>query len=139
MTTTSLNNSHMALRHVCSRIVTLEESKAEIDAEIKEAKAKARSDGFDPALITKTVKMLRMDEAKRKKAVEQMELFDVYMSAVGLLWDREEPPKESPEERGERLGRAGEPSVTYTDPDENAAHQAGWNRGNKARLEEAQG
>lgn len=137
---TALNNTHAALRHICSRIVTLEENKAEIDAEIKEAKAKARSDGFDPALITKTVKMLRMDEAKRKKAVEQLELFDVYLGAVGLLWDREEdPPKESPEERGERLGRAGEPSDTYTDPDEMQLHLNGWNKGNKARLEEAQG
>lgn len=79
------SNSQSALRHICERLVALENDKAEIADEIKETKAKAKADGFDTALITKTVRIMRMEEERRKKALEQHDLFDTYLHAVDLL------------------------------------------------------
>lgn len=84
------SNSQKALRHICERLVALENDKAEISAEIKETKDAAKSDGFDAALITKTVRLLRMEEEKRKKALDQHSLFDVYLHANGLLDEKAE-------------------------------------------------
>ena len=79
------SNSQKQLLHICERLVRLENDKQEIADEIKETKAAAKSDGFDTALISKTVKLMRMEEEKRKKALEQHDLFDTYLHAVDLL------------------------------------------------------
>lgn len=89
------SNSAKALRHICERLVALENDKAEIAEEIKETKAAAKSDGFDATLISKTVRLLRMEHEKRKKALDQHSLFDVYLHASGLLDEtKEEEPSD---------------------------------------------
>lgn len=79
------SNSQSQLRHICERFVRLEDQKAEIAEEITATKAAAKSDGFDPSLITKTVRLMRMEEEKRKKAIEQHGQLDLYYHALGLL------------------------------------------------------
>ena len=73
------------LRSLCERIAKLEADRAEIAEQIKEVKTAAKDNGFDVSLIAKTVRLINMEEAKRKKALEQIELFDTYLSAAGLL------------------------------------------------------
>jgi uncharacterized protein (UPF0335 family) len=75
------------LNETCSKIAALETKRAEFAAEIKAIKSDAKSDGYDPALIAKTVKLMMMEEAKRKKALDQLNLFDSYLNAVGLTPD----------------------------------------------------
>lgn len=137
------SGSHALLRNYCRRLVSLENDKDEINDEIKEIKARAKSEGFDPGLIGKTVRLMKMDEAKRKKAVDQLSLFDTYLSAVGVLGVLDEaadpPEDETAEESGERRGRAGQPPdekiMAMTDGSAEV-HIAAWHRGNKARITE---
>jgi uncharacterized protein (UPF0335 family) len=79
------SNTQSALRHICERLVSLENDKAEIADEIKVTKAAAKADGFDAALISKTVRIMRMEKAKQEKAIEQHDLFSNYLHAVDLL------------------------------------------------------
>jgi uncharacterized protein (UPF0335 family) len=79
------SNTQSALRHICERLVALENDKAEIAEEIKTTKAAAKADGFDAALISKTVRIMRMEKAKQEKALEQHDLFDSYLHATGLI------------------------------------------------------
>lgn len=62
-----MTNSQSELRHICNRLVKLENDKAEIAAEIAETKKRAKDDGFDTALITKTVRIMRMEAEKQKR------------------------------------------------------------------------
>ncbi len=138
------SNSQAQLRHICDRLISLESDKDEITAEIKETRARAKSDGFDPGLITKTVKLMRLDEEKRKKAVDQLTLFDTYLSAVGVLGVLDaDDEEETPESAGERLAMAGLPPdsglFNAETSEEGAAHMKGWHRGNKARLQQKAG
>lgn len=93
------SNSQKQLRHICERLVRLENDKAEISDEIKQTKKNAKDDGFDAALITKTVKLMRMESEKRQKELDQLNLFDSYIHAVGLLDDT--PGFENLEDEGE--------------------------------------
>lgn len=85
-----MSNTNAALRHICKRLIDLEQQKAEIAEEIKITKEAAKSDGFDPALVAKVVKLMLMEEGKRKKALEQLEMFDSYLVASGVLAGVEE-------------------------------------------------
>jgi uncharacterized protein (UPF0335 family) len=87
---TMQSNSQKQLRHICERLVRLEDDKTSIANEIKETKATAKSDGFDTALITKTVRLMRLDAEKRKKELDQLDLLDSYVHAVGLLDEKSE-------------------------------------------------
>lgn len=82
---TMQSNSQQQLRHICERLVRLENERAELGDEVKDIKKQAKDDGFDPALINKTVRLLRMEREKRKKEIEQMDLLDTYIHAVGIL------------------------------------------------------
>lgn len=91
------------LHRICSRLVAIEEERKQLADEAKEIKADAKASGYDAALITKAVRMMMLDGAKRAKALEQHELFDTYLSGVGLLagldepaGDREAPPHTPP-------------------------------------------
>lgn len=81
------NAGQKDLRRYCERLAGLEDQKAETAKEIKELKESAKSDGFDAALIARTVRLMRMENEKRKKAIEQHDLFDFYLHAAGLIGD----------------------------------------------------
>ncbi len=73
------------LRSICERVAKLESERTEISTQVAEVKAAAKSNGFDVALITKTARLINLDEAKRKKALDQHSLFDTYLTAAGLV------------------------------------------------------
>lgn len=70
---------------IVGRLVRLLEMQAEIAADIKDIKTEAASDGLDPALLMKVARLKLADAAKRKKALDQHEMLDVYLAAAGLL------------------------------------------------------
>lgn len=75
------------LRTVCERIARLESERKSLAADIAEIKIEAKSQGFDPALIGRTVRIMLLAGAKRQAALDQHELFDGYLGAAGLLPD----------------------------------------------------
>lgn len=90
------------LKALAERIARLEDDKAEIASDIRDLKAEAKAQGYDPTVLAKVVRVMRMEEDKRKKALDQIELFDTYLAGVGLLPD--EPPAKA------------EPSRTLANP-----------------------
>jgi uncharacterized protein (UPF0335 family) len=79
------------IRTRAERLARLLEEQAEIAAQISELKAEAKADGYDPSLLMKTARLMNMDAEKRRKQLDQHELFDTYLSAVGLVAERVEP------------------------------------------------
>lgn len=73
-------NAQAELRSFLSRVVRLEEEKAEIAAEIKDVYAEAKLSGFDTKIMRKLI-----SEAKRdpKELDEQRALLDLYRDAAG--------------------------------------------------------
>lgn len=76
---------------IVDRLVRLLEMQAEIAADIKDIKTEAASDGLDPALLMKVARLKLADAAKRKKALDQHEMLDVYLSACGLTFEPSSP------------------------------------------------
>lgn len=112
------------IRSRAERLARLLEEQAEIAAQISELKAEAKSDGYDPALLMKTARLLAMDAEKRRKQLDQHELFDTYLSAVGLVAERVEPEttvhQEAPLSRSAHSGtdrNQGDAAPPATEPD----------------------
>jgi uncharacterized protein (UPF0335 family) len=73
------------LHDICTRIARLETERKELAAEVAKIKKDAKEDGYDAGLITKTVAIMLKSGKKQREAIEQVELFDTYLNAVGLL------------------------------------------------------
>jgi len=73
------------LKRYCERLANIERERAELAADAKEIKQEIKSAGFDVTLANKIVRLMLMEDEKRKEALEQIELFDTYLSATGLL------------------------------------------------------
>lgn len=69
------------LRSIVERVERLEESKAEIAADIKEVYAEAKADGFDVKALRAIVRMRKQAAAER---LEQEAMLDLYKSALGM-------------------------------------------------------
>lgn len=78
------------------RVERLEEEKAELQGDIKEVFAEAKSAGFDPRVMKILIRERKMDRAAFQ---EQQELLRVYRDALGHL---DETP----------LAKASEPKVS---------------------------
>lgn len=79
------------IRSICERIARLESERKALAADIAEIKTEAKGMGFDTALIGKTVRIMLLSGARRQAALDQLELFDTYLGAAGLLPDTPEP------------------------------------------------
>lgn len=73
------------INSIVDRLARLLEMQAEIAADIKDIKAEAKSTGLDPVLLMKVARLKLADAAKRKAALDQHEMLDVYLAAAGLL------------------------------------------------------
>jgi uncharacterized protein (UPF0335 family) len=73
--------SNERLRSIIQRIERLEEDKAAVATDIREVYAEAKGTGFDSKVIRAVVKARKIELEKRR---EQLELFDLYASAIGL-------------------------------------------------------
>jgi len=78
-------NSTEQLKSIISRIVNLENQKAEIGSDIKDIYAEAKSNGFDPAALKDLVKEQREKPEKKQKRLTKEESLAVYKAALGIL------------------------------------------------------
>ena len=72
------------LQSIIRRIENLEESKAEIVADIRDVYTEAKLNGFDPKIIRQIVRLRKLDKAERE---EQEALLDLYTHALGMTAD----------------------------------------------------
>lgn len=70
------------LRRYISRIEQLEESKAELAADIREVMGQAKADGFDTKALRAVLKIRKMEPSERQ---EQEAILDTYLHALGML------------------------------------------------------
>ena len=77
--TASVNGDR--LKSIIERIERLEEEKKGIASDIKDIYAEAKGVGYDTKIVREIVKLRRMDQTER---LEQEELVDVYMHALGM-------------------------------------------------------
>lgn len=75
------------LRQYITKIERLEEEKAGLASDIRDAYAEAKANGFDPKIMRQVVRIRKMEPNDR---MEQEELLDVYKHALGMLPDFEE-------------------------------------------------
>jgi uncharacterized protein (UPF0335 family) len=68
------------LRSFIERIERLEEEKANLQSDIKDVYAEAKSSGFDTKIMRQIIRIRKMEPHER---AEQEELLDLYLSAVG--------------------------------------------------------
>ena len=69
-----------ALKSFIERLERLDAEKAEIAEHVKEVKAEAKGNGFDPKTITKLVNLRKKDKAK---VMEDKALLELYAHALG--------------------------------------------------------
>lgn len=93
------------------RLVSLEKEKARIAEDESDIKKEAKSRGYDPTLIMKCVRLRLKDETKRRKELDQIELFDTYLAAAGLISDRDEGVVSKPRGIGPKSTAAVEKTV----------------------------
>lgn len=70
------------LRMFIEKVERLEEDKARIMEEIKEAFGEAKGTGFDPRVMKQIIRLRKM---KEEDVVEQEELLDLYKQALGMI------------------------------------------------------
>ena len=69
------------LRSFIERIERLEEEKRELGEQLREVFAEAKGTGFDVKTIRQVLKIRKMEAQER---MEQEELLDLYLSALGM-------------------------------------------------------
>lgn len=69
------------LRSVVERVERLEEEKSNIQSDIKDVYAEAKSSGFDTKIIRQIIRLRKKEPHERQ---EEEELLDLYRAAIGL-------------------------------------------------------
>lgn len=69
------------LRSFIERVERLEEDRANLNADIREVYAEAKSSGFDAKTMRQIVRLRKMEPNERQ---EQEHLLEVYRNAVGI-------------------------------------------------------
>ena len=88
--TTNLGNvSAEYLRQYVERIEKLEEEKAGLGGDIRDAYGEAKANGFDPKILRQVIAIRKKD---KNEVDEQRHMLDLYMGALGMLplFDRQE-------------------------------------------------
>ena len=80
------------IRQLIDRIEKLEEEKLIISEDLKEVYDTAKAQGYDTNILKKVIKLRKMDEQKR---VEEQEMLQLYMKALGMMLDESEHNDES--------------------------------------------
>lgn len=69
------------LRNIVDKIERLEDEKREVQEQIKEVFAEAKSEGFDVKVLRQVLKLRRLKPHDRS---EQEELLELYKAAIGM-------------------------------------------------------
>jgi len=69
------------LRSFIERVERLEAEKAELSEDIKEVMGEAKANGYDPKIMRKILRLLKMDTEKRR---EEETVLELYKAAIGL-------------------------------------------------------
>jgi len=77
-------SSNSEVRAIAERIARIDEEIAERQSDRKDVLTEAKSSGYDPALIGKVAKLIGMEQEKRRKALDQHDLFSNYLDQAGL-------------------------------------------------------
>ena len=70
------------LRQYIEKIEKLEEEKANVANDIREAFAEAKVNGFDPKIMRQVLKIRKMN---KDELAEQEEVLNVYLQALGMV------------------------------------------------------
>ncbi len=70
------------LRSIVARIERLEEEKTVLATDIKEVYAEAKGNGFDIKILRKIVRLRKQEQSER---LEEQEITDLYMHALGMV------------------------------------------------------
>ena len=84
--------SSAQLRSFIDRIERLEEEKAAVSEQIREVFAEAKGTGFDIKTIRQVLKIRKLETQER---VEQEELLDLYLTALGMVSSSGEEHREA--------------------------------------------
>lgn len=77
-------STNVNVKNYAERLVALEDSKDEIASDIRDLKSEADAAGVDKKVLADTVRLMRMEVDKRKKRLDQLDLFSSYIAAVGI-------------------------------------------------------
>lgn len=72
------------IKSFVERLARLEEQKAEFASDIRDVVAEAKSQGHDVKALRAAVRIVRKDAAKRKAALDELDVLDTYLAQVGL-------------------------------------------------------
>jgi uncharacterized protein (UPF0335 family) len=75
------NAAQEQLRNFVERIERLEEEKKGIADDIKDVKAEAKANGYDPSIINAVIRIRKMEKNKYQ---EQQALLETYLAAFGI-------------------------------------------------------
>lgn len=75
-------NAAKALQGLLERVERLEQEKSDLQSDIKDIKAEAKSQGFDMKGFNEMLRLRKMDADKRQEAEA---LRDMYMNALDLI------------------------------------------------------
>lgn len=76
------------LRSFIERIERLEEEKVALAEQVRDVFAEAKGTGFDVKTIRQVLKIRKLEDQER---LEQEELLDLYLAALGMASATEEP------------------------------------------------
>ena len=77
----SRSNTGAQIKSIIERVERLAEEKTELQGDITEIFAEAKSSGFDVKTIRRIIQIRKQDEAERR---EQEAILDTYMHAIGM-------------------------------------------------------
>ena len=77
-------STNSEVREYAERIARLQQQVDEIASDIADVKTEAKGKGYDSALIAKVARLINLEADKRKKALDQHELFGSYIEQAGM-------------------------------------------------------
>lgn len=76
--------TNSGVKAYAERIARIDEEIAERQSDRKDVLAEAKSSGYDPVLVGKVAKIIGMEAERRKRALNQYDLFGSYLDQAGL-------------------------------------------------------
>lgn len=79
-----MSNRNSEVRALAERIAKIDEEISERQSDRKEVLTESKLNGYDPVLVGKVAKLIGMENEKRRKTIDQADLFITYVESAGL-------------------------------------------------------